>query len=58
MSLSTQIKTQAPGWTVRRLAERLGYSEQGLYKMYHTKPERIELWIKGLQKELQSDTRR
>lgn len=56
MSLSQHIKTQAPGYNVRSLAARLGYSEYGLRKMWHKHPGRVELWLKGLRYELQKDT--
>lgn len=50
-SLSAHIKEHAPGWNVRRLAKRLGYSEHGLQKMYREHPERFELWLAGLKQE-------
>lgn len=51
MTLSKHIKTNAPGWNLTRLAERLGYSKEGLRLMWYQNPERIDLWIKGLQQE-------
>ena len=49
MTLSQYVKTNAPGWNVRKLAERIGKPEQTLRNWWRDSPEIIRLMVAGLE---------